>query len=241
MIEVERLTRRFGPTRALENVSFSIGRGRVVGLIGHNSSGKTTLFRVLSGLLRPDTGRVLIAGVDIAQQPRTARERSVLLTEEPGLPDRLTPLWHVELHAGLRGANRREALTRAREALRLVGLQDMSEARIGSLSKGKRQRVALARALVADTAVLLLDEPTTSLDMENSSSIRAAIRRRADEGASVLLATHDASEVEQICDELLVLRHGRVVERGTLGDVIQRSGGQSTMKEMLKCLSSSAP
>jgi sodium transport system ATP-binding protein len=222
MIEIEDLSRSFdvpgrAPVRALEGVSFISGKGNVTGVLGPNGAGKTTLFRLLAGLLRPTSGRVIIAGHDLAVEALEAREKIGLLTEEPGLPDRLTPLWHVSLHLRLRGDARREAFTRARAVLEEMGLADTLERPIGCLSKGNRLKVALARAVAHEPDVLLLDEPTANLDIETSIRVRDLIRSRASRGRTVLLATHNPREAEDLCDDIVVLGKGRILAHGSPG------------------------
>ncbi|HEY3176680.1 MAG TPA: ABC transporter ATP-binding protein [Candidatus Polarisedimenticolia bacterium] len=220
MIEIDDLGRSFdlpgrAPVRALDGVSFTVGRGAVTGVLGPNGAGKTTLFRILAGLLRPTSGSARIAGHDVATRSLEARERIGLLTEEPGLPDRLTPLRHVAFHVGLRGTPRDEAAARARAALEELGLAASLETPIGRLSKGNRLKVALARAIAHEPEVLLLDEPTANLDIETSIRVGELIRTRSRRGAAVLMATHDPHEAARLCDDIVVLATGRVVVRGS--------------------------
>jgi ABC-type multidrug transport system ATPase subunit len=195
----------------------------VTGLLGPNGAGKTTMFRILGGLLRPDSGRVRVAGCDPALQPREARARLGLLTEEPGLPERLTPLWHVSLHASLHGIARNEALRRASQLLSEMGLGRQMRDRHSGLSRGARLKVALARALVHEPRVLLLDDPMAGLDMESAAWMREMIRKRAAQGCAVLLATHNPIDAERLCDDLVIMGPGRVLASGPAG-AICRSG-----------------
>ena len=218
MIEIEGLSRTFGapggPVRALDRVSFRAERGTVTGLLGPNGAGKTTLLRVVAGILRPTAGRVQVEGFDVASHPVQVRARLGLLTEEPGLPDRLTPLWHVSLHASLRGFPRREAVERAGSILSEMGLDGSLRRRLGSLSRGSKLKVALARALLHDPAVLLLDEPTAGLDIETAAWLRERIARRAARGRTILIATNNPNEAQRLCGHLVLLRSGRLLFAG---------------------------
>lgn len=229
MIEIASLSREFRSggsiTVALDRIDLEVGRGRIAGLLGPNGSGKTTLFRIVAGIIRADAGSVRVMGVDLATDPMRVRAAIGLVTEEPGLPDRLTPQWHVSLHASLRGMPRWWAVRRARRVLREAGLTDEAiDTPASGLSRGVRQRVALARALVHDPPVLLLDEPTCGLDIEAAAWFRLQVARRAAEGACVLMATHDPREAESLCDDIVVLRAGRLLARGAANDLSGKAG-----------------
>ncbi len=231
MIEVERLCRRLGTARgagvvALDGVTFTARAGEVTALFGPNGSGKTTLLRVLAGILRADTGLARVAGYDIGAKPIAARAGLGLLTQDPALPDRLTPLWHVALHASLRGAIRRTALEQARRALRLVGAAAHAGTPIGTLSRGWKSRIALARAIVHEPRVLLLDEPTSGLDIVAAAAVRGLIASRAGAGRTVLLSTHDPGEVVSLCRRVVILSEGRVVAHGAPADIMNSAAGE---------------
>ena len=207
------------PVVALSRVTFEAAPGRITGLIGPNGAGKTTLFRLIAGLLRPDSGSVSVGGRDPASQPREARALLGLLTEEPGLPERLTPLWHVSLHATLHGLARDEAVRRAERLLCELGLEAAMMQRHARLSRGTRLKVALARALVHDPSALLLDEPMAGLDMGSAAWMREIIRKRADRGCAVLMATHNPIDGECLCDDLVILGPGRLLAAGSVSAV----------------------
>ena len=239
MIEAEDLSRTFrvagGATlRALDRFGVTVPRGGITGLVGPNGAGKTTIFRILAGLLRPDTGRARIGGFDVVSQPMKARTCLGLLTEEPGLPDRLTPLWHVALHATLRGSPRRESLRRAGRLLERLHTGAASDRPHAVLSKGTRAKVALARALVGEPMALILDEPTAGLDMETSGWMRREIQRRAREGCAVLLATHQPEEAEALCDQIVILRRGVVLARGSMAQLRRAAAGGEAPPEALE-------
>ncbi|HKY32531.1 MAG TPA: ABC transporter ATP-binding protein [Candidatus Polarisedimenticolia bacterium] len=238
MIEAIEVIRRFEPRRAapvlvLDRVSVACRAGEVTALLGPNGAGKTTLFRVLAGLLRCHGGRARILGHDVAAAREEAARRTGLLTEEPALPERLTPRWHVRFHVALREPGWAEAGPKADRLLARLGLSAEADRPCGVLSRGTRRKVALARALAGEPPALLLDEPTASLDIESSLSIRAEIASLAREGRAVLMATHDAHEAESLADRVVVLRGGRVLADGPPGELMARTGRSSLQEAYL--------
>jgi len=234
LIEVEGVSRSFAAARpALSDVTFDVPGGSVTGLLGPNGAGKTTLFRILAGILRPDAGRVTVCGYDTAGQPARARALVGLLTEEAGLPGRLTPLWHVALHATLRGQSRNTSLMRARRLLESLGAGEAIERPHATLSKGTRAKVALARALVHEPPAVLLDEPTANLDMETSRQLRRFILERARSGCASLVATHNPAEAEELCERFVILGEGRVLAAGSLAMLRERAGCPSRLEARL--------
>jgi len=229
MIEASGISKAYprhggGLLRALHDVSLAASAGKVIGILGPNGAGKTTLFRILCGLVAPEPGACLtIMGQDAVSHPAAARARCGLLTQQPDLPPRVTPIWHVSLMATLHGMERPEAVRRAERILEEIGLGDLMRQPMATLSKGNRQRVALARALAHSPDVLLLDEPTAGLDIAAAAWLRAEIARRAAAGCAVLLATHNPLEAAQLCDRILILRRGRIVAQGTLEAVCRQS------------------
>ena len=199
--------------RVLDGVTMQVAWGSVVALVGRNGSGKTTLLRVLATLLPPRAGCARVAGEDVATAPQRVRAAIGLLTEEAGLPDRATPLWHLRFHALLRGATWETSRRLALETLASLGLERVAREPMAALSRGTRQRVAVGRAIVCDPPVLLLDEPDATLDEEITAIVRAYLKRRALAGRAVLLATHDPIWAGRYCDEALAMSDGRIVSR----------------------------
>ena len=237
MIEALGVSRAFreshGAVVALRGVTLSAPAGEITGLLGPNGAGKTTLFRVLSGLLRADAGTVRIHGHDVRSDPLAARRSLGLVTEEPGLPDRLTPEWHVALHGALRGLAWKEARDRGRALLREMGLGDAMRRPCARLSRGERLRVSLARALIGRPAVLLMDEPTSALDIEAAVGLRERMRLLASEGAAILLATHNPHEAEELCTVVHVMGRGALLDHGTPRELRRRTGTSSLEKAYL--------
>ena len=207
MIDAEGLTRRYGETLAVDSVSFSIGGGEIVGLLGHNGAGKTTIMKMLTGYLEPSAGRAVVDGVDVATQPQAVQARLGYLPENCPVYPEMTVVDYLDYVAGLRGvANRPLAL---RQVLASTDLAGRALDPIGTLSRGYQQRVGVAQAIVHAPQVLILDEPTNGLDPSQTEHMRQLIRRLA-EKATVILSTHIMQEVDAVCDRVMILRAGEL-------------------------------
>lgn len=210
MIEVVSLSRNYGSTPAVDNVSFSIGAHEVVGLLGHNGAGKTTIMRMLSGFLEPSAGSVTIAGADMASQAREVQKQLGYLPEHlPVYPEMLVADY-LEYVAALKGIPPAERHLALREAIRATDLGTRALDPINRLSRGLRQRVGVAQAILGQPRLLILDEPTNGLDPEQTAQMRELLRRLS-KRATVILSTHIMQEVEAVCDRVLVLAAGRLV------------------------------
>jgi ABC-2 type transport system ATP-binding protein len=224
VIKVEGLTKRYGDFTAVQDVSFEIARGEVVGFLGPNGAGKTTTMRVLTGYMGPSAGRVEVAGHDLARDPLVARGAVGYLPELPPLYPEMRVEEYVRYVAALNDVPRRERAERVTRALEACGLGAVRRQVIRTLSKGFRQRVGLAQAIVHEPEVLVLDEPTAGLDPIQIAEIRDLIRRLAgEEGRTVILSTHLLPEVELICQRVLVIAYGRLRLDATL-EQIRASG-----------------
>ena len=207
MIDAEGLTRRYGETLAVDSVSFSIGSGEIVGLLGHNGAGKTTIMKMLTGYLEPSGGRALVDGVEVAANPEAAQARLGYLPENCPVYPEMTIVDYLDYVAGLRGvADRPKAL---RDVLESTDLTGRALDSIGTLSRGYQQRVGVAQAIVHGPQVLILDEPTNGLDPSQTKHMRMLIRRLA-EHATVILSTHIMQEVDAVCDRVMILRAGEL-------------------------------
>ena len=212
------------PTDALRGVSFDVAAGEVVGLVGPNGAGKTTLFRLIATLLEPTDGSIHVDGFDVARKPSEVRRRIGLLLEGgTGLYRRLTGRENLVFFAVMAGLSTSEARDRADELMEQFELADRDR-RVFGYSSGMRLRLALARALISRPPLLLLDEPTRSLDPEASARVVDLIRELAGEGASVLVASHRINEVQAGCDRAVVLDEGRVRFIGTPEGLMDERG-----------------
>jgi ABC-2 type transport system ATP-binding protein len=219
VIEVDHLTKRYGPILAVDDVTFTCEQGTVTGFLGPNGAGKTTILRALTGLTRPDAGHATIAGHRFAGLPNPARVAGTLLDASA-------------LHTGRTGrATLRIAATmtgmpssRVDRLLAAVGLTGAAGRRVGTYSLGMRQRLGLAQALIAEPRVLILDEPATGLDPQGIAWLRGLLRDFAGRGGTVLVSSHLLSEVQATADHLVVINAGRIVAAGTLTDLLSASG-----------------
>lgn len=221
LVQVERLTRRYGEHRAVDDLSFTLRRGQVLGLLGPNGAGKSTTLRMLAGVLAPDAGRIVINGRDLLDQPRQARQVIGYLPEQPPLYRELTVDEQLYYSARLHGLSRtasHPAIARVKER---CGLAEVGKRLIGHLSKGYQQRTGLAQAIVHTPPVIILDEPTIGLDPIQIQGIRTLIRELGRK-QGVILSTHLLSEVQSTCTHVHILRAGRLVYAGALAELEQQ-------------------
>ncbi|MBE3590641.1 MAG: ABC transporter ATP-binding protein [Firmicutes bacterium] len=210
MIRFEHVTKRYGPRRGVEDVSFEVRRGEIVGLLGPNGAGKTTTLRLLTGYLPPMSGRILVDGLDIEEEPFAVRRRIGYLPDNPPLYPEMTVRAYLHFAAALRDVPGRLRAARVDAALERFGLGDVAGRLIGRLSRGYRQRVGLAQAVVHDPDVLVLDEPTVGLDPRQVSEMRETIRSLARDH-TIVFSSHILSEVQALCERVVILHEGRVV------------------------------
>lgn len=209
-LEVSGLAKRFGERVAVEGLTFSVGAGEVFGLLGPNGAGKTTTVRMLTGLLAPTAGDARVCGLSIRGDGEALRRRIGLLTEQPGLYERLTARDNLRFFARLHELDEPRALAAAEVYLRRFGLEGRDREPVGGFSKGMRQKLAIVRTLLHAPQVLFLDEPTSGLDPESARSVRDAIAELAHEGRTVVLCSHNLAEVERLCTRFAVVR-GRLL------------------------------
>jgi ABC-2 type transport system ATP-binding protein len=222
-IEARRLTKSYGGRAALTGVDLDVPPGLVLGLLGPNGAGKTTLIRILSTVLRPDSGDFTVAGAS-RHDPEHIRRATGVLPESAGYPRHQTCEEWLVFHARLFGRSREAAHETAGRLLGEVGLGERRGSLIGGLSRGMRQRLGIARALVNDPHVVFLDEPTLGLDPLGQRQVLDLVSGIAREhGVTVVLSTHVLDEVEQICDRVVILNRGAVVAEGTMAEVVRRA------------------
>jgi ABC-2 type transport system ATP-binding protein len=207
-IETRDLTRRFDSGIALDHVSFELAAGEVLALLGPNGAGKTTTVRLLNGVLAPDSGSARVLGFDPSRDGDAVRRRTGVLTENAGLDDRLTTRENLEFTARLRGFDAAGARARVSEMLERFGMSERADDLTQGFSTGQRKRVALARALLHDPEVLFLDEPTSGLDPAGTRDVIDLVQTLADEGRTIILATHFLGEAGRLADRMAVLHRG---------------------------------
>jgi ABC-2 type transport system ATP-binding protein len=222
-IEVAHLRKEYGKIVAVDDLSFTVSGGAVLGLLGGNGAGKTTTISMLLGLLEPTSGSVRVLGVDMLTQRFKALPRMNFSSPYVDLPHRLTVEQNLAFYGRLYGV--RDVKRRIAEIAETLQIGEMLERPAGALSAGQKTRVALAKALINRPDVLLLDEPTASLDPDTADWVRNLLKNyQRQTGATILLASHNMTEVERLCDDVIMMQQGRVFERGAPQALIERFG-----------------
>jgi ABC-2 type transport system ATP-binding protein len=228
VIEVQHITKRYGTVTAVDDVSFRVERGEILGFLGPNGAGKTTTMRILTGYMPPSEGRAMVAGYDVFNEPIAAKRRTGYLPETPPLYPEMTAREYLEFVARIKGvpsAERRERVTTVMDRTRI---SDVANRHCGKLSKGYKQRVGLAQALIHNPDVLILDEPTAGLDPKQIIETRDLIRSLAGDH-TIVLSTHILPEVSQTCQRVVIINKGRVVAVDTPDNLTARLKGAATM------------
>lgn len=230
MIVIEGLSKRYGGVRAVNGVSFRADDGKVTGLLGPNGAGKTTTLRMLSSLVRPDAGRALVDGIDVATHPHQALARLGVLPDGRGLYPRLSAREHLEYFGALHGLEQAALRARIRHLVELLDMASIIDRRVAGFSQGERTKVAIARALVHDPRNVVLDEATNGLDVMSTRAMRTVIRELAAQGSCILFSSHVMQEVSELCDHIVIFSAGRVVADGT-PDALRAATGQPNLEE----------
>ncbi|MFN2385387.1 MAG: ATP-binding cassette domain-containing protein [Thermoanaerobaculia bacterium] len=233
MIEVEGLTKRYATQTAVEDVTFSVREGEIVGFLGPNGAGKTTTMRVLTGFLPPTEGTAKIAGNDIVARSREARASLGYLPESAALYPEMRVREFLAFRARLEGIHRGQVRSRVGEVIDRCLLSQVADRKIDNLSKGYRQRTALAGALVHEPPVLILDEPTVGLDPAQIIKIREMIKELG-RNRAVLLSTHILPEVDAVCDRVLIIDRARIVAEGTPQELRAKLAGSPIVRVAIK-------
>ena len=228
MIEVENLTKRYGPTLAVSNISFEVRKGEVLGFLGPNGAGKTTTMRIITGFLSPTEGRVRVSGFDVVEQPLEAKKRIGYLPENPPVYPDMTVNEYLSFVGRIKAVPSSELKKRIAEVSDKCAVANVSTRQIGKLSKGYRQRVGLAQALIANPDVLILDEPTAGLDPKQIIETRELIKGLAGQH-TVILSTHILPEVSRTCQRVVVINQGSVVAMGAPEELTSRLQGYETV------------
>ena len=235
MIEVSHLTKRYGSRVAVEDLTFTVDKGVVWGFLGPNGAGKSTTMNILAGCLAATEGKVAIGGHDIFEEPLAARRQVGYLPEQPPLYMGMTVREYLSFVARAKGVAVRDLDEQLDHAMAVTGVEEVAGRLIRNLSKGFRQRVGIAQALVGDPEVIILDEPTVGLDPLQIVEIRKLIRTLGRDH-TVILSSHILSEVQAVCDRVLMIHHGRLVASGTPEELEQRFSGQVTYKVTAKAM-----
>lgn len=238
MIEIENLTKRFGPITAVDDVSFRVERGTVLGFLGPNGAGKSTTMKMVTGFLHPTSGRVRVCGFDVAQSPMEAKRRMGYLPEGAPLYPDMTPAGLLAFAAQVRGLGAK-ARARIDDVVAQVQIGGVLHQRIETLSKGYKRRVGLAQAILHDPQVLVLDEPTDGLDPNQKHEVRQLIRSMAS-GKVILLSTHILEEVEAVCSRVIIIAGGKLVVDCTPTELAARSSAHNSVTLCVRGASAAA-
>jgi len=228
VIEVQHLTKRYGRVTAVDDVSFRVERGEILGFLGPNGAGKTTTMRVLTGYIPPTEGHALVAGFDVFDRPLDAKQRTGYLPETPPLYPDMTVREYLKFVAQIKGVPPRDRKNRVAAIMERTRITDVAHRNCGKLSKGYRQRVGLAQALLHNPDVLILDEPTAGLDPKQIIETRELIKGLAG-NHTIILSTHILPEVSQTCQRVVIINKGRVVAVDTPENLTRRLRGTETM------------
>jgi ABC-2 type transport system ATP-binding protein len=211
MLQVDRLSKRYGERVAVNAISFSIAQGETVGLLGPNGAGKTTAIAMISGISKPDGGEVSLGGVRLAQDANALKRRVGLVPQDLALYEELSAWANLQLFGGLHGLSAAELRPRAKAALALVGLADRSADLVKTFSGGMKRRLNIAGALLHEPDLILLDEPTVGVDPQSRNAIFENLEELKRRGKTLLYTTHYMEEAERLCDRILILDHGRIL------------------------------
>ncbi|MEN6610116.1 MAG: ABC transporter ATP-binding protein [Methanoregulaceae archaeon] len=226
MIEARDIVKRYNGFTALDGVSFEFGDAGIFGIIGHNGAGKTTLLKIISGLISPSSGSLSVNGIDVVRDPISLKQMLGYLPEESRLYDTMTVDGYLTFFGELYGLSRADIQTRSRELLGALSL-DAPGKKLGELSKGMRRKVAIARSLIHNPSLLVYDEATSGLDPMTSRFITDYLRTLRDEQKTIVISAHNLYQVEAICDQVMILRRGKVVALGNMHELREMFGSIS--------------
>ncbi len=238
MIEARRLTKHYGGFTAVKEVSFTVAAGEVVGLLGPNGAGKTTLLRMLAGVLTPSEGEGLVDGASTATDAFRVKQRLGFLSGDTALSQRLSPREVLTFFGQLHELEPAHLKQRTEELIARFEMGAFADKPCGTLSAGQKQRANVARAFLHDPPALILDEPTTALDVLSGRFLLDAIREARDAGKAVLFSTHIMGEVDYLCDRVVLLHQGQVLDQGPSAEVCARAGVRTLTEAFLHYLPS---
>lgn len=229
MFRAQGLVKSFGPVKAVDGVSFEVAKGELYGLLGPNGAGKTTTMSMLSGLLAPDEGRILFDGIDLAERPLEVKAQLGVVPQETALYETLNARENLRFWGGLYGLSGKRLEAAVDRVLDQVGLKDRAKDPVKQYSGGMKRRLNLALGLVHAPKAVLMDEPTVGIDPQARLNILAAVKSVAASGTTVVYTTHYLEEVEDLCDRIGIMDHGRILAEGTLDELIRRVGGREVV------------
>ena len=232
-IEINNLSKQFRNALAVKNISFKISKGTIMGLLGPNGCGKSTTIGMMLGLIKPTSGSVMINNQNIENNRTSLLEKMNFISPYIELPKKLTVEENLKVYGRMYGVNNLQ--DKISDLMKQLNLVDFKKRKTGELSSGQKNRVSLAKALINDPEILLLDEPTASLDPDVGDYIRTYIEDFASKkGKTILLASHNMNEVERLCHEVMMMKNGEIIDKGTSNDLINKHGRKNLEEVFLK-------
>ena len=246
LVEAENLTKKFGDLVAVDGVNFEIFKGESFGFLGPNGAGKTTTMKMIQSVSPLTGGRLTLAGMDVAEHGREIKCMIGVAPQEDNLDPDFTVFQNLIVYARYFDIPKNKAKTKAEELLRFMQLDEKRDVIITSLSGGMRRRLLLARALMNDPQILILDEPTTGLDPQARHLIWTKIRNLQKQGVTVILTTHYMDEAAHLCDRIIIMDHGKIIEKGKPADLVKKHVGEEVLEvlfseEAMECLKQNFP
>ncbi len=235
MIQVQNLNKSFGSKKVVDNVSFTINPGEVFGYLGPNGAGKSTTIKMLTGLLQPDTGSMLINGIDISRNPVEAKKQFGYVPESGALYEKLTPYEYLQMVARLYKMYAMDIDAKVTEVLDLFDMAEHANQKMSSFSKGMKQRIVLAGAIIHNPPVLFLDEPLNGLDANTVLLVKELLRKFASQGKTIFYTSHILDVVEKVCDRVAIIAEGKIVAEGKVKD-LESMTQQSSLELVFKQL-----
>jgi ABC-2 type transport system ATP-binding protein len=226
MIEAHQLGKQFGSFRAVNDITMTIQPGEVLALLGPNGAGKTTTVRMLSAILKPTSGWAKVGGHDVVEESRLVRSKVGLLTEYPGLYNRMNAMEYLQFFGTLLGMSTMKSQLQAERLLKQFAMWDARDRRLDGYSKGMKQKIALVRALIHNPPILFLDEPTTAMDPQSARMVRDAIGDLRAADRTILLTTHNLPEAEYLADRIAIISQGQIIAEGTMQQLMQQLMGE---------------
>lgn len=225
MLELKNVCKTFKKVKAVENISFNVQEGEIVGLLGENGAGKTTTLRMISTMLKPSSGSIKVNDYDVSENPSKVRSQiGILFGGEVGIYDRLSARENIEYFGKLYGMDSEEINKRIEELESEFGMEGYMDRRTGKFSRGMKQKVSIARSIVHSPQVMLFDEPSTGLDVSAARIIHEFILRCRQNGKTILLSSHSMNEVEKLCDRIVIIHKGKLVEQGSVNEIKNKYG-----------------
>lgn len=220
LIEIKSLSKKYKEVEAVKGVSFTVEAGTVFGLLGENGAGKTTTLRMLATMIKPTSGTALIDGLDLIQEPDNVRGKiGILFGGDTGLYDRLTARENIEYFGLLNGMSKSDIKKRIEDLSKKLDMEEYIDRRVGKFSKGMKQKVSIARSIIHDPKIMLLDEPTTGLDVTSVRIVHDFILDQKKEGKTIIFSSHSMNEVEKLCDVVGIINKGKLIQISTLDEL----------------------